>query len=318
MKKILFSFAMLVFVGAVVAAGTGAFFSDTETSSGNTFTAGAIDLGIDNESYYNGVLNDETSWQLTFDLDDCRENPDFIDASTTPEIPEFLSCIFFDFDDLKPGDYGEDTISLHVTNNEAWLCADITLTSNDDVDCTEPEEDEEGDTCQNDLPAANADGDLAQELNFLWWADDGDNVLEEGEQSLSPSGTLGDLGVGNTFTVAFADSDENIFATSGPILTDDPEEILYIGKAWCFGDITPDAVPQDGVGTQMTPAGDNEGGFGVGNGTPGQPSDGGYTCNGAGVGNASQTDTATMDIAFRATQARNNPNYQCQQLQVLE
>ena len=53
---------MIVFVGAVVIGATGAFFSDTETSTGNTFTAGAIDLGVDNESYYNGAFNEETSW----------------------------------------------------------------------------------------------------------------------------------------------------------------------------------------------------------------------------------------------------------------
>jgi predicted ribosomally synthesized peptide with SipW-like signal peptide len=41
---------------------TGAFFSDTETSTGNTFQAGAIDLKVDNTSYYNGVFNPATSW----------------------------------------------------------------------------------------------------------------------------------------------------------------------------------------------------------------------------------------------------------------
>lgn len=40
---------------ALVAGGTGAFFSDTETSTGNVFTAGAVDLKIDHtKAYYNG------------------------------------------------------------------------------------------------------------------------------------------------------------------------------------------------------------------------------------------------------------------------
>src|SRR3989344_653458 len=119
MRKILISLGMIVFVGGLVAGATGAFFSDTETSTGNTFAAGAIDLGIDNESYYNGVLNDETTWGLDFDIDNEK--------------------LLFNFTDLKPGDYGEDTISLHVTNNESWLCADVSLDSNDDATCTEPE-----------------------------------------------------------------------------------------------------------------------------------------------------------------------------------
>ncbi|MES2966749.1 MAG: TasA family protein, partial [Patescibacteria group bacterium] len=65
MKKIITSVGMIVFIGALVAGGTGAFFSDTETSTANVFTAGAIDLKVDNESYYNGVLNTATTWTQT-------------------------------------------------------------------------------------------------------------------------------------------------------------------------------------------------------------------------------------------------------------
>src|SRR3989338_6576139 len=121
MKKILLSLGMIVFVGAVVIGATGAFFSDSETSTGNTFTAGAIDLGVDNHSYYNGVLNPETTWRVTYDLDEGGPHQ------------------FFNFNDLKPGDWGEDTISLHVNNNDSWLCADVKLTSDDDNLPSEPE-----------------------------------------------------------------------------------------------------------------------------------------------------------------------------------
>ncbi|MDO8569266.1 MAG: TasA family protein [bacterium] len=85
MKKILLSLSMIVFVGAVVIGATGAFFSDTETSTGNTFTAGAIDLGVDNTSYYNGHLNQGTTWQIDWDLS------------------EGIPHQFFNFNDLKPG-----------------------------------------------------------------------------------------------------------------------------------------------------------------------------------------------------------------------
>ncbi len=54
-KKILFSMLAIAISAAVVIGGTTAFFSDTETSTGNTFTAGAIDLKIDHKSIvYNG------------------------------------------------------------------------------------------------------------------------------------------------------------------------------------------------------------------------------------------------------------------------
>ena len=44
MKKIIISLAVVGAVAAAVVVGTTAFFSDTETSTGNTFTAGTIDI----------------------------------------------------------------------------------------------------------------------------------------------------------------------------------------------------------------------------------------------------------------------------------
>src|SRR5680860_306245 len=56
MKKILLSLAVLALVAVAGYAGTRAFFSDTEVSAGNVFTAGAIDLTVDHErATYNGV-----------------------------------------------------------------------------------------------------------------------------------------------------------------------------------------------------------------------------------------------------------------------
>jgi predicted ribosomally synthesized peptide with SipW-like signal peptide len=46
---------MLVALVGITIGGTGAFFSDTETSAGNVFTAGAVDLKVDHQSAtYNG------------------------------------------------------------------------------------------------------------------------------------------------------------------------------------------------------------------------------------------------------------------------
>jgi len=59
-KRIIQSTLMLLVVAGVTAAGTGAFFSDTEVSAGNVFTAGSIDLTIDHSAAsYNGELCDE-------------------------------------------------------------------------------------------------------------------------------------------------------------------------------------------------------------------------------------------------------------------
>jgi predicted ribosomally synthesized peptide with SipW-like signal peptide len=270
MKKILFSSALILFVGGAVAlGGTGAFFSDSESSSGNTFTAGAIDLKVDNHSYYNGQLN----------------------ASTTWEVSDLTIQKFFDFPDLKPGDIGEDTISLHVNNNAAYLCANVKLTSNDENGQTEPEALVDATTG----PGVGAGlGELASNVNFVWWADDGDNVLETNEAVIS-QGPIGSLGLNGSTTVALADSQNNIWTnTPGPV---DGGKTYYIGKAWCFGTIGTSPLSQDGLGT-TSPR------------TPGNSS-GGITCDGHLLNNSTQTDSLTADVKFTAVQARNNSNYLC-------
>src|SRR6056297_1252395 len=82
--------------GALGGAGTVAYFNDKEKSSDNTFTAGELDLKIDWEEHYNGELVEEQ---------DLTSNPGPI----------------FDLGDVKPGDHGEATISLHVFDNPAFV-----------------------------------------------------------------------------------------------------------------------------------------------------------------------------------------------------
>ncbi len=97
MKRIITSLGMIVFVGAVVAGATGAFFSDTETSLGNTFTAGSVTLTIsDIDHVYNGEPTNAPVWndnELTFSLTD-----------------------------LKPLDEGDVTYTLANGANEAHIC----------------------------------------------------------------------------------------------------------------------------------------------------------------------------------------------------
>jgi len=167
-KKILISLSVIALAAAITVGGTIAFFSDTETSTGNTFTAGSIDLKIDNDAWFNGVRQDQLSWSLT----------------------DLTNELFFDYSDLKPGDWEEDTISIRVDNNPSWVCANLTITKDDDVTCTEPELGDDN-TC-NDPDEDLWDGELGQELQFIFWADDGDNVLEQGEEVVL-SGTPSDL-----------------------------------------------------------------------------------------------------------------------------
>lgn len=67
MKKILMSVMVIGIATAFLGAGTFAYFTDTETSTGNTFTAGTIDLAVNNE-------NPWTSAMFTFtDVKPCKD-----------------------------------------------------------------------------------------------------------------------------------------------------------------------------------------------------------------------------------------------------
>jgi len=56
MKKIIISLSVMIAVGEIAVGATYALFSDTETSSGNIFVAGALDLKVDHTAQtYNGV-----------------------------------------------------------------------------------------------------------------------------------------------------------------------------------------------------------------------------------------------------------------------
>ncbi|MEK7595393.1 MAG: hypothetical protein AAB443_02275 [Patescibacteria group bacterium] len=274
MKKILSSLLVVSTTAVIAVAGTRAFFQDTETSTGNVLAAGSIDLQIDNTSYYNGVTSPNTTWTIS----------------------DLTIQKFFDFRDLKPGDYGEDTISAHVNNNDSWLCADVTLTSDDDNGLTEPEG-QAGDTSPGLLGIG--EGELADQVNFLWWADDGDNVLETNETTL-PGGPLGALAVNQTATVALADSSTNIWGDTNNVLPGDSTR--YIGKGWCFGAITETKVTQDNLTTNGPTSID---------GATQLPRGAGFTCNGSLVDNTAQSDSLTADVTFRAVQSRNNTDFRC-------
>lgn len=288
MKRILPSIALIVATLGALLGGTTAFFSDSESSVANTFTAGAIDLKVDNESYYNLNMCTEVTpgvwqWQGT------ASYPVVGSSCTTSWNLDDLDKghLFFDFRDVKPDDEGEDTISLHV-QNDAYACLDITLTSNDDVSSNEPELGA-GDVA--DVDADTFDGELAQSIEMYWWADDGDNVYEVGERGLMDGvESLLDLAyTQGTFSVALADAGNNAWGTPGPI----PANVTtYIAKAWCFGTLTPAPLPNTAeTGPQVR-------------GT-------GFTCNGEELGNMTQTDEATLDVRFRTEQARHNGKFLC-------
>lgn len=257
MRKILTSLLVIGILSSGVFSLSQAFFNDTETSTGNVLSAGAIDLKIGNNSFYNGQASGVTSWSL----DDLNDK------------------LFFNFTDIKPGDRGEDVISLEVSSNSAWACADITITENDDNTCTGPELlDDSSCTPDND---DKFDGELSQNLEFVFWLDDGNGVYQTHEQILTQGAASQALN--QTFTLADSLTNNLGGGNGNPM---EPNHTYYLGKVWCFGDL---AI--------------NEGNI---------------TCNGAMLDNATQTDILKGNISFYAIQARHNENFVCGRGRMIE
>lgn len=80
MKKILISLSIIAAVGAVVVGATTAFLSDTETSTGNTFSQGTIDISVDDQNPWTGSWENyldkpsQTNY-MNFVIENVGENP---------------------------------------------------------------------------------------------------------------------------------------------------------------------------------------------------------------------------------------------------
>lgn len=375
---------LIIGAGGALATGTGAFFSDTETSAGNTFTAGALDLKVDHtlqtyngtivggslsivsdtqtqvnshaavpltfvhpgwtasipgatwiwetdgptdptisqpftftrtfnwngsasaatlvvaaDNFYQvslngnpvgGELADENNFQagtqdsynvapfltngvntLTFVVtnkgvpgSDGASNPAGLlfkltingAATTWTEKDLESGDVFWNFDDVKPGDSGTNVISLHVYDNDAFACLMADNVHDNENTNIEPEQ-AAGDT-------SAPQGELSPFLKLFVWDDGlaGDGVYTPGDpiiygpnQPLSLFGTAQRLELQATTT-------------------------KYIGAAWCFGE-------QSVAGSTIS-------------------------CDGSGDGyNVAQTDSVIADLAFLAVQQRNNSSFQC-------
>jgi|SRR3989338_3435607 len=145
MKKIIISGSLIVAVAALVTGATVAFFNDTETSSGNIFTAGSIDLTVDSFGHtYNGQFTSD-GWEPT----------------------DLTNEKFFTLQDFKPADLFRRSISLHVESNDAWICIGAPNLDDQENVMTETEEDA-GDVLLSD-------GELSENVDVLIWRDTNPN-----------------------------------------------------------------------------------------------------------------------------------------------
>jgi len=200
-KKIILSLAVIGAVSVGVIGGTRSFFSNVETSTGNSFTAGGIDLKVGNVSYYNGVASASSSWSAK-DL--------------------AAGDLFFNFSNLMPGDIGENLVDLNVKGNDAYACMTVAITG----------------TSKNGQTGDNA-GELQNELHFTFWADNGDNVLESDEvgKIFVDNETLAQI-ASSQAKIILADSTKNVWNTAMVAGSMTSGQTYHIGKVFCYGSLT--------------------------------------------------------------------------------
>lgn len=167
---------------------------------GITFATGGIDLKIDSKGWYNGTLIPSATWAL---------------KNLVPGSDKF-----FNFDDIKPGDYGCEVISMHVKKSDAYLCLDFKNFSESENGENEPEGHED----------ETADPDLADGTEFFGWMDDGDGKFEPpNEKAIFGTSTQAASYVLASTTYAIADSRGSMCRLN---------QKRYVGMCWCAGDLT--------------------------------------------------------------------------------
>ena len=196
-RKVLAGLGAVGVASAGAGLGTTAYFNDTESFTNNTLTAGELDLKLDYKSTYlggPGRLDDvvDMGYPDAEDLGDGRylldqtprpgEGQSWEDYVTgeidfcSPDMDEFLvngdGIPVFTLDDVKPGDSGEVTISVHICDNPAFLQLFGSITENAENGQNDPE-----------LAAEGEDGDGIGELAdaievCVWYDEDCDNVYE--------------------------------------------------------------------------------------------------------------------------------------------
>ncbi|MCI0532608.1 CalY family protein [bacterium] len=325
MKKIVLSISTIIFVGAIAAGLTGAYFGDTETSTGNTFTAGALDLKVDNECHYfhynpehPEAIDDEGDSMFGYVDMGCptgprdeegEGNPLWVTEWSETDLEDGVHKFFY-FGDIKPGDRGEDTISLHVYDNDAWGRFSIATSSDDDNSCTEPETDAEP-NCDPD-----GEGELDNYIRMRAWLDQG---RIPGFQNVQPSTTT--LGEYVTFNIDPEEGD-NKHQEGEPFLRGEGQTIDSFFDIFTEIDLRGLTGPAYAAATEdeapLCPEASEDGHNNYGP-CHGLAEDGrmvGSTTYYIGwmwefnpqAGNDAQTDSLGGDMIFEVVQHRNNPN----------
>lgn len=146
MRRILLSLITIFAIGALIINATKAVFSDVETSTGNTFSAGSLDLSVDGNNGTNTVK--------------------------------------FTLTNMKPGLQSIKTWSLNnVGSIDGYLDLENILVTNNENSCLEPET-EAGDVTCNTPGVGEGELQTVVKLSKLFWDNDCNGWVGVGETAI--------------------------------------------------------------------------------------------------------------------------------------
>ena len=296
-RKLLAGLGAVGVASAGAGLGTTAYFSDTETFEGNSITAGELDLLVDWQQTYNfgdgttfvnahpdhdgdgeqSIEADNDDGQIKYsdflESDDPDSNGENIPTLNCDNIPPISEADFREdpvtgdpmttlvqLSDVKPGDKGEVTFSLHLCDNPGyvWIQADNVSES-------------EGVDTDSELAVDTPDGgDLAQFIDTkIWYDADCDNVRDAAEPAdimltLDFSGSMlyrqyGGVVSEDSITVGPDNFDETtkidlveLAAKEFVQYLDAQDADVQVGIAYFDGEKTGDTAPRTGILQPMT------------------------------------------------------------------
>ena len=160
-RKMLAGLGAVGLASAGAGLGTSAYFSDEESFENNTLTAGTLDLRV--------------RYEASYDSDGAVENMADSAMGTQDGDP---AGMFYDLDDVKPGDSGHVEFCFDIVDNPAymWACGDLSQAENG---MNEPE------MAVDDTPDIGELGDSI--VARLSYCDEVDGEFVEGEEIVSGS-----------------------------------------------------------------------------------------------------------------------------------
>ncbi|MGM0606536.1 MAG: vWA domain-containing protein [Halobacteriota archaeon] len=189
-RKVLAGLGTIGVASAGAGLGTTAFFSDNATFERNSLEAGELDLLLDYQHHYDGgpgrlediknmgypdaeqlddgtyLLEEVPSSSDTQDWKDYVLSEGFCGEDAREAMVNGDEVTPIHLKDVKPGDSGCLTTSLHLCDNPAYIWMNGALVANDDNGLTEPEE------AAGDDTGGEGEGELAENIDTRLWYDE--------------------------------------------------------------------------------------------------------------------------------------------------